>query len=397
MKLKNLLVISSDFPDKDDTYIGNIFVKEQIRYIKNHFENVYVISPVAYGVERFRNTSYENYEFDNVQVYFPKYLNVPLFYFYGRNSWVSLEVNSVLKLINSENIDFDLIHAHFTWPSGVVAVELKKHFNVPVIISEHTSTTFQKSVDKKDGVFINTWRKCDAIIRVRQRDISLFENLGISKNKVFHIPNGFNNSSFFRYETFECRKKLNLPDNKKIILNVGNLYSEVKGHKYLIEAIGEIIKHREDILCVIIGGGKLEPNIRKQIDDLGLENHVILVGSKPHEDIPLWINACDVFVLPSLNEGNPTVMFECLGCNKPFIGTKVGGIPEVITSDDYGLLVEPANAQDLAKQIEIALNKNWDKEKISNYAKQYRWENIASQIVNIYYKNCHENIIFKLV
>ncbi|MCC4768724.1 glycosyltransferase [Methanosarcina sp. DH2] len=391
MKLKNLLVISSDFPDKNNTYVGNIFVKEQIKYIKNYFENVYVISPLAYGMEKFRNTSYEDYEFDNVKVYFPKYLNVPLFYFYGRNFWVSLEMNSVLKLIKKENIHFDLIHAHFTWPSGAVAVELNKYFNVPIIISEHTSTTFHRSIDKKDKIFINTWKKCDAIIRVRQRDISLFEDVGISKNKIFHIPNGFNNSSFFQYETFECRKKLNLPENKKIILNVGNLYSEVKGHKYLIEAINEIVKHREDILCVIVGGGKLEPNIRKQINDLGLENHVTLVGSKPHGDIPLWMNACDVFVLPSLNEGNPTVMFECLGCRKPFIGTKVGGVPEVIASDDYGLLAEPENAEDLAEKIEAALNKNWDEGKIANYAEQYRWDNIASQIVNLYYEHCPTN------
>ncbi|KKH40467.1 glycosyltransferase family 4 protein [Methanosarcina mazei] len=391
MKLKNLLVISSDFPDKNNTYVGNIFVKEQIKYIKNYFENVYVISPLAYGMEKFRNTSYEDYEFDNIKVYFPKYLNVPLFYFYGRNFWVSLEMNSVLKLIRKENIHFDLIHAHFTWPSGAVAVELNKYFNVPVVITEHTSTTFQKSIDNKDEIFINTWKKCDAIIRVRQRDISLFEDVGISKNKIFHIPNGFNNSTFFQYETFECRNKLNLPENKKIILNVGNLYSEVKGHKYLIEAINEIVKHREDILCVIVGGGKLEPNIRKQINDLGLENHVTLVGSKPHGDIPLWMNACDVFVLPSLNEGNPTVMFECLGCRKPFIGTKVGGVPDVIASDDYGLLAEPENAEDLAEKIETALNKNWDEGKIANYAEQYRWDNIASQIVNIYYEHCPTN------
>lgn len=83
------------------------------------------------------------------------------------------------------------------------------------------------------------------------------------------------------------------------------------------------------------------------------------------------MNACDLFVLPSLSEGNPTVMFECLGCGKPFIGTKVGGIPEIIVSDDYGLLCEPANSEDLAEKILIALDKEWDEEKIRNYAKQF--------------------------
>lgn len=55
-----------------------------------------------------------------------------------------------------------------------------------------------------------------------------------------------------------------------------------------------------------------------------------------------------------------TVMFECLGCGKPIVGTKVGGVPEIITSEDYGFLVEPANSEDLAEKILIALDKEWD-------------------------------------
>ena len=66
-----------------------------------------------------------------------------------------------------------------------------------------------------------------------------------------------------------------------------------------------------------------------------------------------WIKSCDLFALPSLNEGNPTVIFEAPGCGKPFIGTKVGRIPEVITSGERGLLVDPANPDDLAKKLMV--------------------------------------------
>lgn len=96
------------------------------------------------------------------------------------------------------------------------------------------------------------------------------------------------------------------------------------------------------------------------------------------------MNAADLFVLPSLNEGNPTVMFEALGCGKPFIGTKVGGVPEVITSNEYGLLVEPADPGGLAEKLFIALDRDWDNEKIALYAQQYSWANIADRIVQIY-------------
>lgn len=139
MPEKNLLVISNNFPNEDNTFVGDIFVKEQINYLRHYFDNVYVVSPVAYGMEHLRKTEHSDYQFDNVQVFFPKYVNNPLFWYYGRSLWVNLEARAVMSLIERENLHFDLIHAHFTWPSGAVAVALKQKYSIPVVITEHTS------------------------------------------------------------------------------------------------------------------------------------------------------------------------------------------------------------------------------------------------------------------
>jgi glycosyltransferase involved in cell wall biosynthesis len=111
---------------------------------------------------------------------------------------------------------------------------------------------------------------------------------------------------------------------------------------------------------------------------------VLLAGGKLHDEIPVWMNACDLFVLPSLSEGNPTVLPEALGCGKPFVGTRVGGVPEVITSDECGLLVGPADPDDLAEKILVALDREWDREAILAYAQRYTWENIAKEIMGVY-------------
>ena len=66
------------------------------------------------------------------------------------------------------------------------------------------------------------------------------------------------------------------------------------------------------------------------------------------------------------------------------MGTKVGGVPEVIASDDYGLLVEPADPEDLAEKILIALDREWDREAILAYAEQFTWENIAKETMSVY-------------
>jgi len=369
-QLRNLLVLCNTFPDKNDKYVGSIFIKEQLKKLSIYFEKIFVIAPVPFGIEYWRKTSHENYIYNNMYVLFPRYLNVPIFYFKGKPAWVYLEERIILKTLMDYSIKFDLIHAHHTWPPGRIAINIKERFKVPVVITEHTSKTFERVVKRKDPHYIKTWEQSDAIIRIRQGDINNFSKLGINDSKVYYIPNGYDETKFYPMEKNACRQKLNLPLDKQIILNVGNLY-EIKGTKFLVSAMKVVLEDNKDVYCFIIGKGKLKERLENQIKQLEIQNNVKLIGSKSHEEIPIWINACDVFVLPSLGEGNPTVMFECLGCGKPFIGTKVGGEPEIICCQDYGILSEPGNFQDLAEKINIALKKNWEKKKILEYSKQF--------------------------
>lgn len=381
----NLMVICNNYPDKDNLYIGGIFVKEQIKYLKKYFNNVYVICPVAYGIERLRKTTYQNYQYDNVKIYFPKYLNFPLFYSYVRWLWISLEVKAILSLIKRENITFDLIHAHFTWPSGAVATELKKTFLVPVIITEGGSTILYEELLRMNRYYIDTYLKCDAIIRNNKSDIPLFIKCGIEVDKIHNVQYGYDQKKFFPIPQNEARNLLGIEPQKKIILNIGRL-SEEKGQKFLIESMVYIVRKNPDIICYIGGTGPSNKTLRKQIVALHLDNNIKMIGFVLDAIMPLWINAADLFVLPSLNEGNPTIMFEVLGCGKPFMGTNVGGVPEIITSDNYGLLVESGDANDLAEKIMMALDRQWDREVILQYADPFRLERIAKEIIIIYKK-----------
>ena len=290
----------------------------------------------------------------------------------------------VKSLIKERGTKFDLIHAHFTWSAGYAGARLKEEYDVPFVVTGHGYDIY--SLPFKD----DEWRAkieyvlntADHIITVSQSNLACIQKLDVS-TPVTVIPNGFRSDLFYPRDSLECRKALNLPQDKKIILTVGNL-EPVKGQRYLVEAVQRIIRERKNILCVIVGAGKVRTALERQIRSLGLEDYILLAGGKPHDEIPLWMNACDLFVLPSLSEGNPTVMFEALGCGKPFVGTKVGGVPEVIASDDYGLLVEPADPEDLAEKILVALDREWDREKILTYAERYTWENIAKEIMGVY-------------
>jgi glycosyltransferase involved in cell wall biosynthesis len=375
----------------------NSFQKAQIESLSSYLDFVYVLvrcNPIAEISSYIPISALDHFKLDskiditnkpsNVNVYPTSILYAPFYSQYKKLGDKHFEV--VEKTIKKNNLRFDLIHSQFTWSAGYVGAKLKEKYNVPFIVTARGYDIYDLPFKDEE------WREkisyvlnsADYIITVSNSNLECINELNV-KTSVKIIPNGFRADLFCPRDLVECRKKLNLLLNKNLILTVGNLEG-IKGHKYLIEAMREVVKHKKDVLCIIVGSGKLEGKLERQIRKAGLEDYVKLVGGKQHNEIPIWMNACDVFVLPSLNEGNPNVMFEALGCGKPFVGTKVGGVPDIITSDDYGLLCEPANLEDLAKKISIALDKEWDYEKIIRYAEQFKMENKTKEIMNVYEK-----------
>ncbi len=198
------------------------------------------------------------------------------------------------------------------------------------------------------------------------------------------ISNGYDEHNFKPMSKKEARTLLSLPRNKTILLSIGSL-EKYKGQKFLIASIREIITDKVDLIAYIIGSGKIKKSLEGAIKKDHLEKYLILLeGSKTPKEVALWINACDIFVLPSLIENSPIVMFESLACGKPFIGTAIGGIPDIIISEEYGLLCKPGNAKDLTEKIQLALNKRWNYEKIIQYSKKFSWSKIANDIIKIY-------------
>jgi len=379
MKTRTLLILALSYANQDDSFFGGNFVKNQVHALKGYFKKIIVIAPVlrSFGYLE-KEKLCTDYIDDNVEVYFPRCWYIPVFW--RSKIPIGNRQKVVENTIKHHRIHFDLIHAHFTWPSGYIGVMLKKEHGIPLVTTIHeNSRLFDQEVRISNPLINRAWSDADALIRVNRKDIPVLKHYN---ERVFSIPNGFS-SSFHRIDTMVARERLGLPQEVKILFTLGVLIKR-KGFNFLIDAMEQICRHREDVLCYIGGAGEEKDNLQRQINKLQLGEKVHLLGLVPNDDLPLWMNACDLFVLPSLGEGNPTVMFEALGCGKPFIGTRVGGVPEIITSEVYGLLVEPADASDLAEKITMALNREWDREKILVYAQQFTWENIAKNIVDVY-------------
>jgi glycosyltransferase involved in cell wall biosynthesis len=384
--LNNLLVIAPEYYS---------FVKDQTEEISRFFQNVQVFvryNPLAEisaifpikGLDTFR--LYRRVS----RVDLPANVHItptPLYYLpidYNYKLLGNAHYRKIRGYINRSDLKDSMIHAHHTWSAGYAGARLKEEYDVPFVVTGHGYDIY--SLPFKD----DEWRAkieyvlntADHIITVSQSNLACIQKLDVS-TPVTVIPNGFRSDLFYPRDSLECRKALNLPQDKKIILTVGNL-EPVKGQRYLVEAVQRIIRERKNILCVIVGAGKVRTALERQIRSLGLEDYVVLAGGKPHDEIPLWMNACDLFVLPSLRESFGVVQIEAMACGKPVVATRNGGSEEVVISDKYGLLVEPVDPDGLAEKILVALDREWDREAILAYAERFTWENIVKEITTIY-------------
>ncbi len=318
---------------------------------------------------------------ENVRIHF---ISKPYFPPSSRNPRVGdIFAKEMLEVVRKERIEANLIHAHFVWPPGYIGAKLKEVLGLPLVITGHGYDVYDLPFRSEEWRERVSWTlsRADAVTTVSGSNKRiLVDELGLREGAVHLVPNGV--SRIFRpISREEAREKLGIPVEGKVILSVGSLI-EVKGHEYLIRAL-KIVKERGyKFFAYLVGEGHLRGRLGKLISSLGLEE-VALVGPKPHNVIPLWMNAADLFVLPSLMEGLPTVMLEALACGTPFLGTRVGGIPEVVR-EGIGILVEAGRPDLLADAIEEALEREWDRESIARYGSQFYWDRIAAKYIEIY-------------
>jgi len=121
--------------------------------------------------------------------------------------------------------------------------------------------------------------------------------------------------------------------------------------------------------------------VERLIADHGLQGHVLLAGQRPHQEIPWWFGAADLFCLATRSEGWSNVLLEAIACGRPVVSTRVGGNPEIVRDESLGLLVPPADDDALERAILFALDRPWDPEALAARARAHSWEAAAAAIV----------------
>jgi len=142
------------------------------------------------------------------------------------------------------------------------------------------------------------------------------------------------------------RRDLGVDSGTCLIGTVGRL-TPVKGLSYLLQSISILLRQRANVRLLIVGDGVIRKDLEAQARDLGIGENVVFLGHR--EDTEALLQALDIFVLPSLNEGIPMALLEAMAASRAVVASRVGGIPEIVEDGVEGILVEPMDATQLAE------------------------------------------------
>lgn len=388
-----VLVISHMYPKEYNPNYG-IFVHEQVLALKKSGHELLVVSPTLYVPPLLDQLSskWKGYKkqpqracLDGISVYYPRVFRLPGnlgLHLAGKVYY--LQLSSFIRKLRKE-FPFELIHAHVALPDGQLGMLLKKDLNLPLVTSIHGQdfqTTIYRNENCKKAV-IEVLKSSDRVITVSEKLKRIGQELCEDAHKYATVHNGVNPEKVVGQE-----ERLLPEKGKRMILSVGNL-KKPKGHDLTVKAFGRIHDKYPDACLVIIGDGPEMDPLKQLIRDLKLQDKVMLLGRQPHGEVLRYMQACELFVLPSWQEGFGVVYVEAMAHGKPVIGCRGQGIADVIKDGENGILVEPKSLEDLAHKMSELLENPALGEKIGQRARDtvfedLTWEKNAEKMDRIY-------------
>ena len=270
-----------------------------------------------------------------------------------RSPWLWMEVPSYFAsmLWKARRIlkgcSVDVICAHWILPQGIVAALLKGLHEVPLVVTAHGSDISNFNGRLGNGLkrfVLGRADSCSANSEYTRRQIQWL----LPQLPVDVIPMGVDLRQFRAGSNSDVRKSLRI--DGEFLLFVGRLVKE-KGPLYLLKALPLVLERYPKAVLVLVGDGTQRTELEHLVDELGIGHAVRFLGRIPHQELAPYYTAADVFVGPSLVEGLGIVFLEAASSGLPIIGSRVGGVSDILIDGVTGIEVEPASSEQLAEAI----------------------------------------------
>jgi glycosyltransferase involved in cell wall biosynthesis len=231
-------------------------------------------------------------------------------------------------------------------------------------------------------------KKASLIVAVSKysRD-KILEHYDVEEAKIRIIPNGVDVEKFKPTEAAASKRQFNLGDEPTVLF-VGSLVPR-KGLPYLVEAAKKIVKQKANTKFVIVGDGPLRKQLDESLNNAGLMGNFVFLGNLKENQLSAVYGTADVFVLPSIQEGQGIVLLEAQACGKPVVAFGEGGVYEAVRDKETGFLVDLGNSEGLADNLLKLLGDDGLRQKMGTAGRRFvtenfTWDLCAQRMLSVY-------------
>jgi glycosyltransferase involved in cell wall biosynthesis len=291
-------------------------------------------------------------------------------------------VQAYAEVVNllSEQIDFDVIHAH-DWITYPAAVKLKEKTGKPLLVHVHSLETDRAHPEAHNDVYHiekKGMMSADRVLPVSEyTKNSIVNHYGISPDKIFPVYNAIENNSIYKIER---------TDQEKWILFLGRITRQ-KGPEFLFETIVKLCKKMPDAKFFVAGTGDQSEMLKEKVSESGLNDHVVFTGFIEREKVTELLASVDAYFMPSVSEPFGLSALEAAQFNVPCVLSKQSGVSEVLfnvlkadcwdTDKFANYLYAVCNYEGLRKTMTRLA---------ANDVKNISWDNSAREVLKSYKK-----------
>lgn len=314
---------------------------------------------------------------DELEVRHPRFLYLPRVPGHAFDG--ALYAASLLPHLLRRRGRFDVILGSWAYPDGAAVVALARMLRVPSVVKLH-GTDINVVARQPVPRLQLRWAlpRADRVLAVSAPLAEAARRLGVPSARLEVLANGVDRDLFCPRDRAEARRALGYAgDTRRWAVCVGRL-ELTKGVLDLLEAFGRLAGDRDDVRLVMVGDGRARAACQAAAAPLG--DRVVLAPACPLAEVSRWMAAADAVVMPSWNEGTPNVLLEALASGRRVVATSVGGVPDIVTSDELGELVPPHAPAALVLALERALARPYEPARVAIIGRREDWSQSARRL-----------------